>query len=573
MSLPPLPTKIDDINPQQWETFAPYFEALQQAPLTPQTSRAWLDYWSHLDQLLMEALHTVYVAKTIDTADSEIESIFLDLLDHVLPQAQIAAQNLKERLLALVNGNISALGDDMTLVIRNMKNDADLFREANIPHLTELAKLDNEYDKLTGALKADWNGEEKNLSHLTVYLQAKERTIRQKAWRTSMDLWLSCRPQLNDLYSKMLCLRQEVANNASLTDYRAYAFREKARFDYTPEDCFTFHEAIEAVVVPAAQRIYERKQQKLGLDTLRPWDASVEPNDAPTLEPYAKAEELIQGSLNIFQKVDPILARYMATMAEENLLDLDTRAGKALGGYCIDLPLQKRPFIFMNGVGLHEDVQTLLHEAGHAFHVFETTNLPFYWQADPPMEFCEVASMSMELLAAPYLTKATGGFYSQAEAARARIEHLESIITFFPYMAVVDLFQHWVYTHIDEAKNPDSCDAAWDNLWQRFMPSLNYDGFEAERMTGWHRKPHIFGSPFYYIEYGMAQVGALQIWRNSLSDQAGAIAAYRQALALGGTKTLPDLFATAGADFRFDTDMLTGLVTLVEQTIADLSAV
>ena len=257
-------------------------------------------------------------------------------------------------------------------------------------------------------------------------------------------------------------------------------------------------------------------------------------------------------------------------MAEENLLDLDTRSGKALGGFCIELPLRDRPFIFMNGVGLHDDVQTMLHEAGHAFHVFETADLPYIWQKNPPMEFCEVASMSMELLAAPYLTKNNGGFYTPTEAARARIEHLEGIITFLPYMAVVDLFQHWVYTHVDEALNPENCDATWDALWSRFMPDINWQGLEAERVTGWHRKPHIFGSPFYYIEYGMAQVGALQIWRNSLSDQVAAIAAYRHALSLGGTKTLPQLFNAAGIEFRFDTDMLSGLVTLVEQTTTEL---
>jgi oligoendopeptidase F len=387
-----------------------------------------------------------------------------------------------------------------------------------------------------------------------------------------MDLWLGCRDTLNKLYSDMLTLRKQVAANAGLPDYRAYAFREKERFDYTPEDCFTFHEAIEAVVVPAAQRIYTRKQQQLGLKSLRPWDTQADTSEFPPLRPYTEQTELIQGSLNIFQQVDSLLARHLATMAEENLLDLDTRPGKALGGFCSELPLRKRPFIFMNGVGLHDDVQTLLHEAGHAFHVFETADLPFIWQTKPPLEFCEVASMSMELLAGPYLTKANGGFYTESEAARARIEHLEGIITFLPYMAVVDMFQHWVYTHSDKALNPDNCDAAWDQLWLRFMPGVNWQGFEDARMTGWQRKPHIFSSPFYYIEYGLAQIGALQIWRNSLLDPAGAIASYRQALALGGTRSLPELFSVAGAEFRFDTAILTELVSLVEQTIRQLES-
>jgi oligoendopeptidase F len=212
----------------------------------------------------------------------------------------------------------------------------------------------------------------------------------------------------------------------------------------------------------------------------------------------------------------------------------------------------------------------MFHEAGHAFHVFETADLPFIWQTRAPMEFCEVASMSMELLAAPYIHQKNGGFYNTADAARARILHLERFITFLPYMAVVDGFQHWVYTHIDEAIDPANCDAAWDQLWARFMPDINWDGHEQARMTGWHRKPHIFGSPFYYIEYGMAEVGALQVWRNSLTDQPAAIQAYRRALALGGTRTLPELFAAAGAEFRFDAAMLSSLMGLLEETLGEL---
>jgi oligoendopeptidase F len=282
---------------------------------------------------------------------------------------------------------------------------------------------------------------------------------------------------------------------------------------------------------------------------------------------------LIHRSLELFQKVDASLGRHFAVLADEELLDLDTRPGKALGGYCHDLPLRKRPFIFMNGVGIHDDVQTLLHEAGHAFHYFEAAaRQPFVWQTNAPMEFSEVASISMELLAAPYLTHEHGGFYTPAEAARARIGHLEGMLLFLPYMAVVDAFQHWVYTHSEEAMDPGSCDEAWDRLWARFMPGVDWSGFEDVRMTGWHRKLHIFQIPFYYIEYGMAHIGALQVWRNALGGQQGALADYRSALSLGGTLSLPDLFAAAGAEFRFDTPMVSTLVELVEETIERLES-
>ncbi len=559
------PQSIDEIDPRHWETFAPYFDELLERELNSSTIREWLEDWSRLLRLYSEAGAMIYIQKSLDTADTVIEQTFLDYVNNVEPKARVADQALKERLLKL-----DVSGEDMALVLRNMRNDAELFRESNIPLLTELAKLENEYDKITGGLKIDWHGEEKNLVQLGLFLKDKDRSVRETAWTSTMDLWLSQRQQLNKLYADMLVLRCQVATNADLSDFRAYAFREKGRFDYTPEDCYTFHDAIEKEVVPTARRIYEKKRQRLGVAVLRPWDVLVDTSDAPALQPYKGQDELIQGSLNIFNSVDLELGRYFATMAEEGLLDLDTRAGKAMGGYCRPLDMRKRPFIFMNGVGVHDDVQTMLHEAGHAFHVFETAALPLYWQSDIPMEFAEVASMAMEKIAAPYMTQENGGFYTASEAARARIEHLENEVLFLPYMAVVDAFQHWVYTNPEAAADAANCDAAWDALWERFMPGVDWTGFEEARMTGWQRKLHIFTAPFYYIEYGMAQIGALQVWRNSLSDQAGALAAYRHALSLGGTKTLPDLFAAAGAAFRFDTDLLSELFTLVENTIEAL---
>lgn len=569
-----LPRSIETINPRTWETFAPFFAELQERPLQPENLRQWLTDWSDLTRLLNEASAMIYIEKSLDTADEEKEQAFLDLINEVYPPAQVAAQALKERLLAF-DPNCDAL-HDMMLVLRNMQNEADLFRQENIPLFTQTSKLENEYDKITGGLTAPWDGEEKNLSQLAFFLNDKDRKVRQHAWQTMADLWLSQREALNGVYGELLGLRQQVAQNVSLPDYRAYAFREMGRFDYTPEDCLTFHEAIETAVVPALRRILKRKQQRLGYDQLRPWDwipengALVDDLVGDPLRPYEGQGSLIQHTLNIFSQLDPQLSHYFAMMADDDLLDLDTRTGKALGGYCSELPLRKRPFIFMNGVGSHDDVQTMLHEAGHAFHVFETANLPLIWQTDPPMEFCEVASMSMELLAAPYLTQQHGGFYTSPQAARARIEHFEGIIAFLPYMAVVDAFQHWVYTHPKDAADTNRCDAVWEQLWRRFIPDIDWAGHEESRKTGWHRKPHIFTAPFYYIEYGMAQIGALQVWRNSLKDRSKALIAYRQALSLGGTKTLPDLFVSAGAEFRFDTALLIELVALIEETLAEL---
>jgi oligoendopeptidase F len=561
-----LPKTIEGLDATKWETFAPFYEALLTWELRPETVPQWLQEWSDLSRVVREAISWVNIEKSQDTTDAVREQAFLGVVNNVYPQAMRAEQTLKERLLQMDIDD-----PDMSVPLRNLRNEAALFREENIPLITQLQKLGNAYDKVTGQLEAEWDaGETKNLSQLDSMLVQKERAVRERAWRATMALWLAEREHLNEIYTSALKLRNEVAANTGLPDYREYAFRDRGRFDYTPEDCYVFHEAIAEVVVPAARRILERRRERLGLRELRPWDERVEPGNERPLQPYEDEAELIAHSQTIFERVDPELGKSFGTMAAENLLDLDTRSGKQQGGYCSTLPLRRRPFIFMNGTGTHDDVQTLLHEAGHAFHAFAKLERPLIWQTNTPMEFNEVASMAMELLAAPHLTKQHGGFYEEAEAARARIEQLEGILLFLPYMAVVDAFQHWVYTHVAEAMEPANLDATWDALWERFMPVTDWSGFEDARMTGWHRKLHIFTSPFYYVEYGMAQVGALQIWRNSLERPDDALEAYRQGLAAGGTRTLPELFALAGAEFRFDTAMLGDLVELVERTVAEL---
>ncbi len=353
----------------------------------------------------------------------------------------------------------------------------------------------------------------------------------------------------------------------------SYRWKELLRFDYTPENCVQFHEAIEQVVVPAARRIYDKRKQQLGLSTLRPWDLNVDPQGREALKPYLTITELEDKVAAIFQRVDPELRGYFDIMRNKGLLDLDNRKDKAPGAYCNNYDMVMLPFIFENAVGLSTDVDTLLHECGHAFHVFEEAHLPYSHQLPVGMEFAEVASMAMELLASPYLLASEGGFYTEKDAARARIEHLEEAVLFWPYMAVVDAFQHWAYKNQSAAANPDNCDHKWAELWKRYMIGEDWSGLDDVMVTGWQRKQHIFEVPFYYVEYGMASLGAFQVWRNALKDQKAAVAAYRRALALGGTVPLPKLYETAGARFAFDAQTLRDAVSLAEEMIEKLERV
>lgn len=548
----------------EWDItrFQPYFDDLLARPLTADTVTDWLADWSHLARVTMEVSSRLEVATTVDTTDAAAEARYTAFFEHVFPHLIRINNQLNQKLVA---SGLEPAG--FTVPLRNIRAELELFCEANVPLKVEDRKLRLEHDKIKGAQTVIWEGEERTIDQMQPLLQHHDRGVRQQAWELMMQRQLQDRDALNDLWVKLLNVRVQMAANAGFSDYRAFRWQEMLRFDYTPEDSLQFAEAIAEVAVPAANRLNARRRQQLGLDTLRPWDTEVDTQARPPLRPYQTIDDLSAKMEAIFRQVDPALGEYFSIMRAENLLDLDNRKGKGPGGYCTDFRLARRPFIFMNAVGVHDDVQTLLHEGGHAFHVFETADLPYVHQLDVPMEFAEVASMAMELIGAPYLNAAQGGYYTDADTARAQGEHLEQIIRFWPYMAVVDSFQHWVYTHPEQAVDPAQCDTTWAALWDRFMPDIDYSGYEDIKATGWHRKLHIFVVPFYYIEYGLAQLGAVQVWRNALRDRTAAIRAYRQALALGGSVTLPELFEAAGARFAFDAATLANAVNLVENTL------
>jgi len=563
---PLLPQSADEFT--SWAQAEPFVQDLLARTITPATLDAWLADWTRLARLVLETYQRLYVATTVDTEDQEAERRYYTFLEEIFPASQAAEQQLKLQLLAsgLEPGNFA-------VPLEYMRAQARLFRDANLPLLSDEQKLSNADDKIRSAQTVEWEGRELTLDQLQPLYQDADRAVRERAWRLAQSRQLADRGALNDLWGRMLDLRRRIAANADCADYRDYRWRQLLRFDYTPADCEAFHTAIEQVVVPAAARIYERRRRRLSIETLRPWDLDVDAQGRAPLRPFGDVADLDATCAAMLARVNPELGAQFAIMQREQLLDLGNRKGKAPGGYCTFFPIAERPYIFMNAVGVHEDVNTLLHEAGHAFHVFHTFDgdgLPYHQQWDVGMEFAEVASMSMELLAAPYLPASAGGFYTDRDAARARVEHLEGILRFWPYMAVVDAFQHWAYTHPDAAAEPASCDAAWSALWRRFMPGVDWSGLEDQLADGWRQKVHIFQLPFYYVEYGLAQLGAVQVWRNSLSDQAGAVARYRYALSLGCTATLPGLYAAAGARFAFDAATLREAVDLIERTIAEI---
>jgi oligoendopeptidase F len=559
------PASPDAFKEATWDDVLPYYEELDARPLDAGNVEEWLADWSRFESLLSEASALASYDYSRDTADPARESAQLRFGTQISPKAQERRVRLQERLVKL--GYVRA---GLETTIERFRNQMRIFNEANVPLSAELSRLTTEWSKLIGAMSVDWEGVEKTPAQLLPYLEAPDRPVRERAFKLRAKPYIEQRDAIADIFDTMYDLRQQTARNAGFDNFRDYAHQEKNRFAYTPDDCMRFHEAVEESVLPAVDRILDRRRRAMKVDPLKPWDTAVDPLGRAALKPFADMASFIDRAASVFGHVDPEFRRYYETMVDAKLLDLDNRKGKAPGAYSQTLAFRKQPVIFMNAVGVDDDVRTLLHESGHAFHSFEASRLPILFQRHPGSEMAEVASMSMELLAAPYIGEESGGYYTADEQRRSRVEHLEGIVMFFPHCASVDAFQHWMY--LDEAgRDRDARDARWLELRARFEgDGVDWAGLDQERIARWYQQPHFFSSPFYYIEYGIAQLGALQVWRNSLKDPKEAVRKYRAALALGATQPLPELFRAAGARLIFDGAGIRELIDLVEQEIANL---
>jgi oligoendopeptidase F len=548
------------INPQDWDSLVPHINALLEAPLSAITVAPWLERWSDFCKILYQENSRINRAKSEDTTDGEIERQYIHFVTEIIPNFSVEDNKLNQKLLAVAD---YAPSESDAMMYKRLRNEVDLFREANVPLFSEINVVANDYDKLTGAMMITLDGVALTVPQAESKLQDPDGRLRQAAWTGIMACYGQDRESLNAIFAKLLALRHQVAHNSGLANYREQRWRELARFDYSPEDCQRFHEAIAEAFVPLVQKLNFQKAIGLGQPQLYPWDTMVDPQQLPQLAPFADIEAFEAGAERIFTKVHPEFGAVFAAM-RDGWLDLGSRQGKSGGGFCDFFETSNTPYIFMNAVGTHDDLIVLLHEGGHAFHSHLTAqNNPLIWNHAYPMEFAEVASMSMELLASPYLEVEHGGFYSAHDAERARREHLERIVRFLPYMSVVDLFQQWLYSEAPQNVTSAELDAKWTQLYKRFRPDEDWSGHEEALASGWQRKLHIFHLPFYYIEYGLAQLGALQVWRNSLTDHASAVEHYRNALKLGSTKPLPLLFETAGAKMPFDADLVKELAQLV----------
>lgn len=527
----------------EWDTLSRIFEELKTREIRSlEDLRRWLADQDELDAALYEQKALLMVNVSRRTDDEGYKKAYMDFLQNLEPRIKLSTfELLKKYVASPYRKGLPRQGYNM--IDRRRENMARIFREENVELERKDAELSEQYQSIRGAMTVKFRGEERTLQQMSRYYEETDRDTRRQAWELSEARLLEDSQRLDLVYDEMISLRDKMGRNAGFSDFREYAFQQKNRFDYTPEDCLAFHDAVGKYFVPLSREIDEERMSKLGLDELRPWDTSVDPEGRPPLAPFADIEGLVSGCTRVLKGVDGQLSKYFDRMVELDLLDLDSRKGKAPGGFQEDFAELRFPFIFMNAAKKDSDVRTLLHESGHAFQMFlmREAGLPFFNSGQNlPMEFAEVASTSMELISGEHLE---GTFYDRTDAMRSNKTELIGIVKLFCWVATIDSFQHWVYTHPGYSHEERA--AAWTSTFRRFSGLESYEGFDGQLRNRWQRQLHLYQAPFYYIEYGIATLGALGIWLRYREDRKGAISAYKRALSLGASRPLPELFRAA----------------------------
>ena len=544
-----------------WETLEPYFKELLERPLNSKSDlEKWLKDSSELEAVVSEDACWRQIRMTCDTENKSLEEAFTFFCLQIQPHIQPYADQLNRKLLACPY--TAELDQELYFTyLRNVKKSIELFREKNVPLQAELSVLQQQFGVISGKMTVEVNGHEYTLQQASKFLESHDRALREEVYRKINERRLQDKEPLNDLFDKLIARRQEIAVNAGFTNYRDYRFRELGRFDYTAEDCFQFHQAVKEHVLPLVNAIYSKKKAKLGLDVLKPWDLEAEPAGVQPLTPFTSAEELLDKTIQCFNKLNPFFAQCIQRMHEMKRLDLDSRKGKAPGGYNCPLAETGAPFIFMNAAGQMSDVTTMVHEGGHAVHSFLSHPLPLSSFKEYPMEVAEVASMAMELFS---MDKWDVFFNNKEDLIRAKEHQLERVITIFPWIATIDKFQHWLYEH--PSHSSEDRKNKWMEILNEFTsPEINFSGLENYRAFGWQRQLHLFEVPFYYIEYGIAQLGAIGMWMQFKQNKEQALKNYMHALSLGGTKTLPQLYKAAGIEFNFSPAYIQKLMQFVKK--------
>jgi len=557
----------EDLTVADWPTIEPYFKELLERPLDSKDElEKWLHDVSELEALINEDFCWRQIKMTCDTNNKDLEKSFNFFCTEIQRQVQPYAFKLNKKLLSSPFIKELDQGKYFTY-LRSIKKSIDLFREENVALEAEMAVLQQKYGMITGKMSIEVNGKEYTLQQAGKFLESEDRALREEVYRKVNERRLQDKDELNRLFSELILKRNQEALNAGFSDYRDFKFKQLGRFDYTKEDTFQFHESIKEFVLPLVKKIYEQKKETLQLDTLRPWDLQAEAAGTKPLAPFETGKELLEKTIECFSRIRPFFGDCLRKMKEINHLDLESRPGKAPGGYNMPLAESGAPFIFMNAAGQMHDVTTMVHEGGHAIQSFLTHSLDLNSFKEYPMEIAEVASMSMELFSMDHWDVF---FKDPNDLKRAKEHQLERVITIFPWIATIDKFQHWIYENPNHTEEERA--AKWNEIFFEFSEGvIDYSGLENYISYGWQKQLHLYEVPFYYIEYGIAQLGAIGLWMQYKNDPQQALDNYVNALSLGATKTLPELYKAAGLEFDFSANNIKKLMDFVNDQMEKLN--
>ncbi len=560
----------DEFDASKWENIEPYVNDLLERKLSSSDClESLISDSSNLAEHISETGALLYINMTCDTEDERKKNSFLSFVENVRPKLSKFSDELNRRIID--HKSIADLPTRYDLMIRGIKSDIEIFREENIPLGVEQTKLVTKAQGITGAMTVVFEGKERTFPEMRGFLESNDRIQRENAWKSMVKRWMENSEELSDIFDELISIRHKIALNSGFKSYTDYMFRAMHRFDYTVEDCLTFHESIEQVCMPIVKKINSERIASFDLKILSPWDVNEKSGSGPDiagknpLRPFDNVDEMVNKLSELFHNMSNDLGTKFDKLVEMDTLDLETRKGKAPGGYQYYLEKSRIPFIFMNAAGLQGDLETMIHESGHAFHSLYCGHLDLIDERDYPIEFAEVASMSMELLTQPNWNI----FYEkQDDANRAKISHLEGVVFLLPWIATIDAFQHWIYANPGHTREERKIQ--WISLRERFGSEMNWEGHEDFRELSWQQQGHLFGVPFYYVEYGIAQLGALQLWQTHRKNPEKALKDYSNAMELGNTKTLPDLFAAAELKLGFDEKHLQSLIGEVEVAMSEI---
>lgn len=549
-----------------WETLEPLFRELENREINSAVElEKWLADRSELEAALEEDFAWRYIRMTCDTTDEKLLADFQYFATEIEPKIAPISNELNKKFIA--SPFLKQLDKKKYFVfIRSIRKALELFREENIPLLTQIQVEQQKYQGITGSMSVTLNGQEYTLEQASVFLKDPNREIRHQAWQAITERRLQDKDQLDELFQLLLKLRHQVALNAGFENFRDYMFQAMGRFDYTPHDCYKFHEAIELEIVPILHDQAVKRKKALGLDVLKPWDMEVDISGKPALKPFNNGQELVDKSVDCFSQLDPYIGERLAIMKANNLFDVDSRKGKAPGGYNYPLAETGAPFIFMNSANSFRDLTTMVHEGGHALHTFISSHLELNDFKHLPSEVAELASMSMELIS---MDKWDVFFDNEEDLKRAKRDQLRDVLKTLPWVAVVDQFQHWIYTN--PSHSPTERTEAWKKIFEPFGNNFaDWTGHELALGNLWQKQLHIFEVPFYYIEYGIAQLGAIAVWKNYKQNPEEALKNYLSALKLGYTKTIKEIYETAGIEFNFSAHYVKELAEFVKAELKKL---